>query len=118
MIFKEEYSMDRGFSKKWGTSLMMPEHRESLNKLRMSLEKTDKPILDEQHQEYISLNLYEALYNNSLIEITTHHNGFHEKQIGHLTAISAQNHQVTLRNDEDQMTINFNDIVDANSVGQ
>lgn len=41
MYFKEEYSMDRGFSKKWGTSLMIPEHSESLNKLRL----TFKPIL-------------------------------------------------------------------------
>lgn len=97
---------------------MMPEHRESLNKLRLTLEKTDKPILDEQHHEYISLNLYDSLYNNTWIEITTHHNGFNEKQTGHLIAISAQNHQVTLKHNEDQMTINFNNIVDANSVGQ
>lgn len=45
MYFKEEYSMNRGFSKKWGTSLMIPEPSESLNKLRLTLEKTDKPIL-------------------------------------------------------------------------
>ncbi|MGG3805347.1 YolD-like family protein [Metabacillus fastidiosus] len=101
---------DRGIIK-W-QAMMLPEHAQSIKKLKEEEKKIQKPILDEQAIEEIEVNILQAMeFNQSLI--------FQVYIKGHLKYISGMVHyidhinkQFRIKDEEDGVHfINFGDVI-------
>ncbi|ASS91820.1 MAG: YolD-like family protein [Bacillaceae bacterium] len=73
---------DRG-SIKW-TAMMLPEHVKLLRKYNESLDKVEKPVLDEQKYEEFNEVICEAMEENITLQFTYYQKGEIKKLVGNI----------------------------------
>ncbi|REJ25446.1 MAG: YolD-like family protein [Bacillaceae bacterium] len=73
---------DRG-SIKW-TAMMLPEHVKLLRKYNESLDKVEKPVLDEQKYEEFNEAICEAMEENITLQFTYYQKGEIKKLVGNI----------------------------------
>ncbi|GLO65683.1 YolD-like family protein [Oceanobacillus kimchii] len=103
---------DRG-KIKW-TSMMMPEHTEMLNQLKVKQNRKKKPILDEQQLEENGFQLMMAHKDNLLINIKYYNNYDYHNTKGYIDKINYQDQYITVVEKvglEHELKINFNAIL-------
>lgn len=73
---------DRG-SIKW-TAMMLPEHVKLLREYNESLDKVEKPVLDEQKYEEFNEVICEAMEENITLQFTYYQKGEIKKLVGNI----------------------------------
>lgn len=73
---------DRG-SIKW-TAMMLPEHVKLLREYNESLDKVEKPVLDEQKYEEFNEVICEAMEENMTLQFTYYQKGEIKKLVGNI----------------------------------
>lgn len=73
---------DRG-SIKW-TAMMLPEHVKLLRKYNESLDKVEKPVLDEQKYEEFNEVICEAMEEDITLQFTYYQKGEIKKLVGNI----------------------------------
>lgn len=101
---------DRG-SIKW-TTMMLPEHVKLLRNFDNSLDKVEKPILDEHQFEEINLLICEAMEYNKELVFTHYDRGDIKLFIGRVQFIDDLKSKLRLLDSQgDKCNLKFNDIL-------
>ncbi|PAD67132.1 hypothetical protein CHH83_20605 [Bacillus sp. 7586-K] len=101
---------DRG-TKKW-TAFMMPEHVKNLRDFDISLNKVEKPELDEGQLEEINSIICEAMEYNKEVVFTYYEKGDIKLYIGFVHYVDTIRNEVRLKDiHDDVFIIKFEDVL-------
>ncbi|PAD69957.1 hypothetical protein CHH83_06005 [Bacillus sp. 7586-K] len=101
---------DRG-TKKW-TAFMMPEHVKNLGDFDLSLNKVEKPELDDTQLEEVNTIICEAMENNKEVVFTYYEKGDIKLYIGFIHYIDPTRKEVRLKDiHNDVFIIKFEDVL-------
>lgn len=89
---------DRG-TIKW-TSMMLPEHVQSLKNALVDEQRIEQPILDEQAIEEFELIICEAMESNETLNVEVFDNGFTNTLRGTVHYINTMKSQIILQDDK------------------
>ncbi|MEF3086561.1 YolD-like family protein [Bacillus altitudinis] len=112
--------MQRGFAKKWGTRLMLPEHKALLNQLKEKMDQEEKvPDIDEQQMEHINYALNAALHYKTAVRIEIFKDQKRSCLKGFVTAIDYQQKMIyinTKEKESEHIKIDTNSILDVYTI--
>ncbi|OMD76834.1 YolD-like family protein [Paenibacillus odorifer] len=96
----------------WEASrMMLPQHKESINRYRLELEKRTKPILHEDEWEIIFQNINLSLLQQERVIVTIFGECINLEIEGVVTNVSQHLKKFKIENEEGYDWIDFNEIV-------
>lgn len=97
----------------WESSrMMLPEHKEVLQRHQKELNKRIKPILDEQQVELVSQSIAEAMKQNKEVKIRIFHLYQDSYIAGKVQKISPERDKVQIKSKDNDEWIYFDEILD------
>ncbi|WP_306373142.1 YolD-like family protein [Bacillus subtilis] len=104
---------DRGIVK-WGTSMMLPEHKEMLKQLNLELEKMVRPENDEQQIEEMALKVKEAEQSNQPLNISYFDNGHISSLTGFISSFRSIERQILIKTDDGYIkAVSVDDLIEV-----
>lgn len=101
----------------WEASrMMLPQHKESINRHRSELEKRVKPILHEDEWEIIFQNINYSLHQKEQVLVTVFGELIDLEFEGIVTNVSQHLKKFKLENEDGYEWIDFNEIVSVKTI--
>lgn len=91
--------------------MMLPEHVRAIQQHHKEFQKQEKPILDEQEIERFSGILSDAIKHKKIVKIKLF-DSYHDRVTGKIQKVDTERRQIKIRNQEEILWIQFNEIID------